>query len=214
MRKPVKQRRKLMNLFGLLNATAGETAVTNIFRRMEGFVNTIFQVFCVLVMVAAIFYAIYMGFRLAKAEDEGKRKEAKQQLLWCLIGALAAGMLFGLFSTVINTHITTMGRRTIPNATNPADQNIVNVANEALGIVFACMAILGRILVMGATVFCVYLIFRFVKAEDEGKRKECKKQLLWSFIAVIGVIMVIAILPSLFGAVGVPRNVTHPGQPG
>jgi len=51
--------------------------------------------------MAAIVFAIYVGFRLASAEDEGKRKEAKKQLLWTIIAVIAVVLLIVVFSILI-----------------------------------------------------------------------------------------------------------------
>lgn len=55
---------------------------------INGFVAPVFGI----IGVAGIFFALYLAWRLASAEDDNKRKEAKKQLLWTVIAIIA---LFG-----------------------------------------------------------------------------------------------------------------------
>ena len=67
-------------------------------------VNTILSICNILlavVGVAAVAFMIWIGFRLAKAEDEGKRKEAKKQLLWTLVAVIAVVLLVTIWNTAI-----------------------------------------------------------------------------------------------------------------
>jgi heme/copper-type cytochrome/quinol oxidase subunit 2 len=201
-----------MNLFGLKGE--GDVPTITIFKEVENFVNVVFAVFVVIVLVIAIFYAIYVGYRLAKAEDEGKRKEAKQQLLWALIGGVAAVAIFALLTAYIipsiDGSITTL--KETEGSTAPFLE-VVGLANVIIGYISSILGILATIFTMAATVFCVYIIFRFVRAEDEGKRKECKKQLLWSFIAILGVMIIIALLPTIWSSIGLDSDLITP-EPG
>ncbi|MCL2569960.1 MAG: pilin [Firmicutes bacterium] len=46
-------------------------------------------------------FAIYLGVRLATAQDDGKRKEAKQQLVYALIGVVIILGLLAVFNVVM-----------------------------------------------------------------------------------------------------------------
>lgn len=54
------------------------------------------------------------------------------------------------------------------------------VINILTGVALACV-----------TLFAFYIIFKFVRADEEQKRTEAKKQLLWCLIAIIGVTILI-----------------------
>ena len=58
--------------------------------------------------------------------------------------------------------------------------------------------ILGALSLIGIF-FAIWVGFNLAKAEDEGKRKEAKKQLLWTLVAVIGIVLIIAILTAITG---------------
>ncbi|MCL2846464.1 MAG: hypothetical protein FWE38_02115 [Firmicutes bacterium] len=64
-------------------------------------VQTVFNVLLGLLGMAALVFAIYIGFKLASAEDEGKRKEAKKQLLWTIIAVIAVVLLIVIFNILI-----------------------------------------------------------------------------------------------------------------
>jgi len=51
--------------------------------------------------IGAVFLFLWIGFRLAKSEDEGKRKEAKKQMLWAFIAVFAIVIFIVLWNTVI-----------------------------------------------------------------------------------------------------------------
>ena len=65
-------------------------------RAMRSVVNPIF---IVIGSLGALF-AIWLGVRLATAQDESKRKEAKQQLIYALIAVIMIFALVGVFYAV------------------------------------------------------------------------------------------------------------------
>ena len=61
--------------------------ITNVMGPIFGIIGTI-----------GIFFAIYLAWRLASAEDDGKRKEAKKQLMWTVIAVIALFAFIALFA--------------------------------------------------------------------------------------------------------------------
>ena len=51
--------------------------------------------------VAAALFFVWIGFKLARAEDESKRKEAKKQMLFAIIAVLGVVVLIVLWNTVL-----------------------------------------------------------------------------------------------------------------
>ena len=45
-------------------------------------------------------FAIWLGVRLAMAQDESKRKEAKAQLIWAIIAIVIIALMLGVFGAV------------------------------------------------------------------------------------------------------------------
>ena len=45
-------------------------------------------------------FAIWLGVRLATAQDESKRKDAKQQLIWAIIAVIVIFAMMGIFGVI------------------------------------------------------------------------------------------------------------------
>ena len=85
-----------------------------------------------------------------------------------------------------------------------------SMMNDAVGdaldettriIMIVLNAFLGLMGVLAA-LFFVWVGFKLAKAEDESKRKEAKKQMLFAIVAIIGVVVLIvlwnvAIVPAI-----------------
>ena len=142
-----------------------------------------------LIALAAIIFAIWVGFRLARAEDEGKRKEAKQQLLWSIIAVIACvGMFVVLTAVLPDTY-------NFSNRFEKDDEDILNQTGyEVIAGVGGAIGALFSIISIGAMAFAIYIGIRLAMAPDEGKRKEAKQQLLWSLIALVGAIALYVII--------------------
>jgi len=67
--------------------------IERIGRELRDALQIVFGIVLGLMGFFAIGFAIWVGFRLASAEDEGKRKEAKKQLLWSIIAVVAIVVL-------------------------------------------------------------------------------------------------------------------------
>ena len=88
-----------MGISGMLGATVGNSIATLIGNIAQPLRIAVVAVLA-LMAAAAVVFAIYVAFRLAKAEDDGKRKEAKQQLLWSVVAVVAAIGIFVLIQVV------------------------------------------------------------------------------------------------------------------
>ena len=74
---------------------------------MEGWILIVVNsVLGLLGLFAALFF-VWIGFKLAKAEDEGKRKEAKKQMIFAIVAVLGIVILIVLWNTVIVDAINT-----------------------------------------------------------------------------------------------------------
>jgi len=181
-----------MRLFNLLGG--GRDPFEAFIDEASGVLSALMIGMLAIIAAAAVVFAIWVGFRLAKAEDEGKRKEAKQQLLWSIIAVVATVALFLLLQLVFNGEMFP----TVDYSEKLGDDSIVG---EAAGkvIQFVNLAI-GALLSLGAIAgmcFAVYVGVRLAMAQDEGKRKEAKQQLLWTLIAVVGAIALAMIISTV-----------------
>jgi len=54
-----------------------------------------------LIAVGVIILAVWIGFKMATATDDSKRKDAKMQLIYCVVGVIAVILIIVLWQTVI-----------------------------------------------------------------------------------------------------------------
>jgi len=141
----------------------------------------------------ATLFAVYVGYRMATAEDEAKRKQAKDQLVYSVIGMLVAVVMAVLLFAVVPNVVEgweEMGpeaRAKNPNFPLAEFYCLVAITQIILNIIQSC-----------ACVFAVYLGWQLMKAEDEGKRKDAKLQLIWAIAGIFIVIFLNTIATSLF----------------
>jgi len=156
---------EILDLLGTPNAVMTEI------KKYVGIACTVFMVICGLLLVL---YAVYIGFRMAKAEDDGKRKEAKNHLIYAIIGFIAIAIIVVMFRAVL------------PSISNTYSSGI-GAVDTTLALVVDVIALVMELVGTAAICFAVYIGWQFIKAEDEGKRKNAKMQLIYTFIAIIAV---------------------------
>ena len=81
-----------------------EDGTLYITRHLDNVIETVQIIFNILLglgLVVAIVFAVFVGFRLASAEDEGKRKEAKKQLLWTIVAIFAIALLILILNILV-----------------------------------------------------------------------------------------------------------------
>jgi Na+-driven multidrug efflux pump len=96
----------------LLGGVAGESAsatITNMGTLMNTVINTIIGL-CGGIMVLL---AIYLAYKFMTADDEGKRKNAKGQMIYAIIGILVVIIVLVLWNTVVKSYLTTVKTATI-----------------------------------------------------------------------------------------------------
>lgn len=188
----------ILKLLGGVTAPGGAqtSSITTFCDEVQGFCNVLMFVFLVVVGLAAVGFALYVAFRLAKAEDEGKRKEAKKQLIWSIIAVVSCILIF-LVVQFVFTDGNIFTATSYDTATGGSGQDVdklENVANEVIVIVSTILTALFTAAALVAVAFGVYIGFRLATATDEGKRKEAKQQLLWTIVALVGGIAISAII--------------------
>jgi cytochrome bd-type quinol oxidase subunit 2 len=194
----------ILNLLGGRANATGAQGVTNIATFLDNIntpLRTVTIAILALVALGAVGFAIYVAFRLAKAEDEGKRKEAKNQLLWSIIAALAGVVVFILITTVFSTGMLGTNKAAITGG----DAAIRSAANEVLGAIFLAFETLFNLLSVAGALFAIYIAIRLATAEDEGKRKQAKAQLLWTLVGIVATIVLITIINAIVFNVLIPE---------
>jgi len=188
-----------MDLGSLINNNVGHNVpgVVGAIGSIRGVLDAIMIGLIALVGIAAIVYAIWLVIKLGKAEDDGKRKEAKNQLVWAIIGVIGAVLVLILLTTVFN------GIR-LTNMTNPpAGGNAAawGVVNRTIGVVITAVNSLLGLIPIIAAVFAIYLAVKFVTATDETKRKQAKQMLIWTCVGVIAAVMLVAVIDIILAEV-------------
>ena len=90
-----------MNLFNLLGHGGYMQPVYDSVNHVVTVINIVMNTLMGLFSALAFLFLIYIGFRLAKAEDESKRKEAKKQMIYTIVAIVGVIVLIVLFNVVI-----------------------------------------------------------------------------------------------------------------
>ena len=182
-----------MGIFKMLGSPTGSgnvPAIAQFIDNISSPLNALMIGVLVIIALAAVVFAIYVGFRLAKAEDDGKRKEAKQQLLWSIIAVVVCVAMAVLITAVLDEFSFDKASRIREGGNSDIDDAVGILVGS---IVTAFTAVL-KLASVGAMLFAIYIGIRLAMAEDEGKRKQAKMQLLWTLVAVVGVILLVVVI--------------------
>jgi len=177
-----------MRLFSLLGSDGGTDPFIRFINNIKTPLNALMIGMLAIMAAAAIVFAIWVGFRLAKAEDEGKRKEAKQQLLWSIIAVVATVALFMIIQFALKGDLYQTPK--IGTGDTPVGQ----AAEKVVVAVSAAINALLTLATVAAMCFAIYVGVRLAMAQDEGKRKEAKQQMLWTIIAIVAAIALTMII--------------------
>jgi len=84
-------------MFRLLGGVNPDTGLPNPASELQGALRDIVNPILIVLGGLGALFAIYLGVRLATAQDESKRKEAKAQLMWAIIGIILIFAMVGIF---------------------------------------------------------------------------------------------------------------------
>jgi len=171
-------------------ATAkGYDAFAKVMEEIEKIVDIVVSAFYGLVLACLVFICIYVGFQMARAEDEGKRKNAKAQMFYAIVGIIGVGMMLVLLRLVLpaggGISITFGGGK------------VEGLESTAKAISLLLNTILNILLLL-IGVFGCYVAWQFIRAENEEKRKQAKTQLLYCFIAIVGIALLNLVATTVF----------------
>ena len=187
-------------LFNLLNDGGFKKTAEQTAAEVDKVVGIVVSVFYAVVAAVLIFFAIYLAYRMAKAEDDGQRKQAKAQLFYSIVGIVGCGILIVFLLAVIPA---------VANATAPtvAEGEYSGVGiNTILGTVNSIIGTILKIICALIGVFACYVAWQFIKAEDDGKRKQAKQQLIYCFIGIVGAVLLAFVATTVLGLVNKPAE--------
>jgi Na+/H+-dicarboxylate symporter len=162
---------------------AGESGIVSVVRGYVDVVVTFVLAICALLV---ILYAIMIGYKLARAEEDGKRKDAKNQLIYAIIGVVGITLIIVMFRWVLPTTFDGMENYTETGEFGEALTEVYNVARAIVTMVL-------EMIVAAAVIFAVWIGWAFMKAEDDTKRKNAKTQLLYTIIGIVGIVIITVI---------------------
>ena len=185
-------------------------ALHNFLGVVRGSLNVAMIAVLAILILAGIIFAVWLAIRLGKAEDDGKRKEAKNQMIWAIIGVLAAVLITVLLLTVFD-EMSYMGLSPeITYALNQqGDQLLVDEVVWVLNAIMEFIGIIFQLAALVAVGFGVYIAYRLATASDDSKRKQAKQQLLWTIVGVFGAIVLAAIINQVFTSLVVNQLVVY-----
>jgi heme/copper-type cytochrome/quinol oxidase subunit 2 len=177
---------------GKAEGTGGESAAANPKDTIELIAQYV-NYFCVFILVAcgilATFFAVYVGFKLASAEEEGKRKEAKNQLIYSIIGVIGIIIVAVLIQDIVKElkinglWVSELG------SDKGVDAGLALAVNKIMvQIEYVVKGVLSLLATAGV-VFAVYVGWNLMKAEEEGKRKQAKMQLVYTVVGVVAIVL-------------------------
>ena len=181
-------------LWQLLGSGAG-TTITDVTGQVHDYVRWITLAFLTLAGIFVLFFAIYVGWRMAKAEDDGKRKDAKMQLIYSLVGLVSIIVIIVVLQVILP-----LLHGTVQDHTGQAGVDIPGWTETLTAIQDVVTAIIN-ILVTLAILFAIYIGWQLMKAEDDSKRKQAKMQLIYTFAGIIAVVVITVIANAIIDGV-------------
>ena len=165
---------------------AGITAVS----RAIGIFTIVILVACGLILTV---FAVYLGYKMATAEDDKKRGDAKTHLIYAIVGLVSIIVLAVMLRVVIPALGANAARATSNDRLTGDYAQIVNV----LGAIGEMVGVVLNVLSNAAILFAMYLGWKLMSAEDDAKRKNAKQQLVYTLVAVAGVILLNVIISAV-----------------
>ena len=175
----LKEEYKIMKLEGLIGATNVTTVVEEVARWIGYFQLTIIAV--VMLLIAA--YAVWIGIKMAKAEDDGARTEAKKKVIYSVIGILVVGGIIAVLQLV-----------SFAGSVDTSQKNaFLKGADEVTAVLKAAVDGFLNIVITCAVLFAMWVGWKFISADDDSKRTEAKKQLMYTIGAICAVLLINAV---------------------
>lgn len=85
-----------------LAADEVEGAVSQAYRTFIGIVNIVLPILMSVLLVLGMFYGIQIGVKYARAEDDDKKKTARDQLINVIVGVVIAILFIAIIEIILN----------------------------------------------------------------------------------------------------------------
>jgi uncharacterized membrane protein YidH (DUF202 family) len=194
------------------NSPSQIKGILGLLNRIIDIIN-LFIPFLVGLAVFLIIYGIF-GF-ISSAGDEEKRKEARDFIMWGVIGVFLMLSVWGLINILVNTF--GLDRTTgILNQTYPTSQ-LPTTAPKDLPTLIDRLNIIGAYVIqflIGIAVFVIILgIFNYIReAQNEEKRAEARRFVIWGVIFVFLMLSIWGLVNILVNTLGFDPKAPGPQQ--
>jgi len=179
---------------GLFRSLIGQSDISDVVSEVNTYVTIINFAFIAFCLLLVSLYAIWIGWKFAKAQDDGARKNAKSQLIYALIGICSISIVMVFIGVIIPAITPSPGL-------NPEAAKVVGLVN-IYNAVFAIVNMILTSITTLALMFGVYVGWQFMKAEDDAKRKNAKQQLMYVLIGIAAVMLINSVCGLILGSVG------------
>lgn len=184
----------------MLSKLLGDDPVLNVgdvplFNYINYYVGLVCVIFLSLCGLLVVLFAIYVGFKMAKAEDDKARQDAKQQLIYSVIGVISIILIAVMFGAVVpnvNKYSQPEKIKNLPTGLTSIETTYTTIS----GVIGSILTLLGTL----ATVFAVYIGWKLMSAEDDAKRKNAKMQLIYTIVALVAIVLINTIAQTIIGA--------------
>lgn len=185
-----------MNLFNMLGAQP-LAPILRFFEEIKTYINYFVIAFLAIIALGGIVFAIWVALKMVRAADEQKRKEAKNHLIFAIVGIIGAVLIFVLITTVFEGSFLSRNYKEIgENDAVAASVNMVLLlVSEIVNLVFSLITV-------GAMVLAVYVAWKLMSAADENKRKQAKAQMIWTIVAIFAVIVLNVLITEVMAMIG------------
>ena len=140
-------------------------------------------------------FAIYVGIKFGTAEDDGKRKEAKSQLIYSIIGIVSIAIVYGILHVAIPL-LKIVSDPVSPD--RPKGEVVIGLGNTYHAIFLLVNAVVD-IFASFAVLFALYIGWKLMSAEGDQKRKDAKMQLIYTIIGILIIVFLNTVAQAIIG---------------
>ena len=140
--------------------------------------------FTLIVIWGGAIFALYLGWRLALADDEQKRKSVKGQMVWAVLAVVVVAGIVGIWSAIQSILVTEEVGIGSVRDNNPVLHMADTLSGRLEWLFWTLFAVVGAL----SGLLAVYLGVQLATAQDEQKRRNAKGQMVYAILAFILVV--------------------------